>query len=228
MAEAEKKSGWVKVVVALVALVLIGAGTWFVMTMDKSKSSKPKAPKISLIAAPPPPPPPPPKEEKKPEPPKEVKEIKMEQPTPKAEATPPSQDLKMEGAAGNGPSAFAAGRVSNEDISKVGKGDGTGGGKGGGGGLFDPFNNYANLVKGEMQRLLRKNSALKSQRYTVEVKVWFSHAGAVEKVEISTSTGNDDLDDLIRKGIASMPTFNQAPPQGMAQPIRLRIMNQNS
>jgi len=228
MAAAEKKSAWVKVVLAVLIFALIGGGIWFVTSMDKQKAGKPKAPKIALIAAPPPPPPPPPKEEKKPEPPKEAKEMKMEQPTPKAEQAPPSQDLKMEGPAGNGPSAFAAGRVSNEDLSKVGKGDGSLGGAGGKVGGVDPFNNYANLIKGEMQRMLRKNSALKSQRYTVEIKVWVSPSGSVDKVEITSSTGNEDLDELIRKGIGTMPNFSQAPPASMGQPIHLRIVTQNS
>lgn len=230
MVAPEKKSPWIKVAVAILGLALIGAGIWFVTHMEKGKADKPKAPKIALIAPPPPPPPPPPKEEKKPEPPREAKEMKMEQPTPKADPAPPSQDLKMEGPAGNGSSAFSAGRVTNEDLSKVGKGDGGGGDGVGkpGGGMFDPFNNYANLIKGEMQRMLRKNSSLKSQRYTVEVKVWVSASGSLEKIEIASSTGNEELDEVIRKGISAMPSFTQAPPAGMGQPIRLRIVTQNT
>jgi TonB family protein len=156
----------------------------------------------------------------------------MEQPTPKAEQAPPSQDLKMEGTAGNGPSAFSAGRVTNEDLSKVGKGGGSEGGGGSGDPCkrsgFDPCNNYANLIKGEMQRMLRKNSALKLQQYAVEIKVWVSPSGLIDKVEISSSTGNEELDELIRKGIAAMPNFSQAPPASMGQPIHLRIVTRNT
>jgi protein TonB len=223
MAQAEKKSGWVKVVVGLVVLAVLSVGGWLVATMDKSKATKPKAPKIALLAPPPPPPPPPPKEEKKPEPPKEVKEVKMEQQAPKQDSPPPSPELKMEGAAGNGPSAFAAGKVSNEDLSKVGKGIGGEGGGGRVGTGVDTFGNYANLIKGELQRGLRRNKSLKEQKYTVEVKIWLSPSGSLDRVELGSSTGDLALDELIKAGIVGMPAVSQTPPNGMPQPIRLRI-----
>ncbi len=222
---------WGRIAAIVAGIALLAAGAWFVATMDKTGLDKPKQPpKISLMAPPPPPPPPPPKEEKKPEPPKEVKEIKVQQqqPQPKADQAPPSQDLKMDGPAGDGPSAFAAGQVTNEDLSKIGKGNGgagpavAAGGAPAGSGI-DQFRNYANLIKGEVQRSLRKNSALRSQSYSVDVKVWVAAGGGLERVEMATSTGDPELDQALRAGLAALPPFSQNPPTGMAQPIKLRI-----
>ena len=200
--------------VILVVVALLGAGVWFVMG-GKSQQS-PKAPKITLMAPPPPPPPPPPKFEKKPDPPKEQKEIKVEQPKP---APPqPSPDLKMEGPAGNGPSAFGAGKITSDDVSKVGTGNGEKGG------MFNPFNNYANLLKGDLQRYLRKNSTLRRRHYTVEVHVWVTGSGELKKFELIGSTGDGDTDAAIQQAMSSLSGFNQSPPANMPQPIRLRIV----
>jgi protein TonB len=105
------------ILIGLVVALLCVALGWSVYSAFAGKSSAArKPPKISLIpTAPPPPPPPPPKEEKRPEPPKQ-QEIKTSAPPEQKPVSPaPTQDLKMEGAAGDGPSAFSAGRVTNEN-----------------------------------------------------------------------------------------------------------------
>ena len=178
-----------------------------------------------LLTLLPPPPPPPPKFEKKPDPPKEQKEMKVYQPVVKQEQAPPSPDLKMEGPAGDGPSAFGAGRVTNEDLSKVGKGSG---GLGGKGGMFNPNANYANLLKGELQRYLSKNNALKRRRYAIDISVWVSANGGMERFELMGTTGDADTDDAIKKAVTELPSFTQKPPVGMPQPIRLRIITSGS
>jgi hypothetical protein len=131
----------------------------------------------------------------------------------------------MEGPAGDGPSAFGAGRVTNEDLSKVGKGSG---GLGGKGGMFNPNANYANLLKGELQRYLSKNNALKRRRYAIDISVWVSANGGMERFELIGTTGDADTDDAIKKAVTELPTFSQKPSAGMPQPIRLRIITSGS
>jgi hypothetical protein len=147
--------------------------------------------------------------------------MKVDQPVVKQEQAPPSPELKMEGPAGDGPSAFGAGRVTNEDLSKVGKG---GGGLGGKGGMFNPNANYANLLKGELQRYLSKNNALKRRRYAIDISIWVSPGGGVERFELIGTTGDSELDDAIKKAVKELPSFSQKPPNGMPQPIRLRVI----
>lgn len=204
--------------IIMLALALLGWGLWTVLS-GKSKQP-PKPPKITLVAPAPPPPPPPPKFEKKPDPPKEQKEIKVDQPVPK-DAPQPSPELKMEGPAGNGPSAFGAGKITSDDVSKVGTGGRVGGEKNG---MFNPFNNYANLLKGELQRYLSKNNALRRRHYTVEVRAWVAGGGELERFELIGGTGDSDTDEAIRHAMSSLSGFSQAPPASMPQPIRLRIV----
>ena len=224
MAEKKKKTlrMWQTLLAIAIVLSLIVGGVMMVKNLIGGKSDKPKKPpKISLIPnTPPPPPPPPPKEEKKPpEPPKEQKEIKMEQQAEQKQA-PPDPQLKMEGAAGNGPSAFAQGSVTNEDLSKLGSG---------GGGtnkesVFNPFNNYAGLMKAELQRLLARRSELKRRSYRVEVRVWVANDGSVKQSELLGTSGDADTDESIRQAMTALPAFSELPPPNMPQPVRLRIV----
>jgi len=231
--QSPEKSGlgkWIAVLLGLLVLALMAWGLMSLMGKNEKQAPK-KPPKITLVAPPPPPPPPPPKFEKKPDPPKEQKEMKVDQPVVKQEQAPPTPELKMEGPAGDGPSAFSAGKVSNEDMSKIGKsGPGSNGPGGPGGGIgsknsmLNPSANYANMLKGEMQRYLSKNNALKRRRYAIDISVWVSVGGGIDKFELLGSTGDADTDASIQKAITELPGFTQAPPTGMPQPIRLRII----
>jgi len=204
-------------------LLLVALMGWGVSSLLSGKSkSVHKAPKISLMPTTPPPPPPPPKEEKRPEPPKDQKEIKVDQPAPPkdAPAAPPSQDLKMDGPAGDGPSAFSAGKITSDDISNVGKS----GAAVVPSGMFSPFNNYATAVKGELQRFLARNKDLRQRAYRIDVELWVGRDGALSRYELMGSSGDTEVDELIRQSLSTMSNFTQVPPERMPQPIRMRLI----
>ena len=215
--------------VMLLAVALLATVAYLVYERLSGKSqAAPKAPKISLIPANPPPPPPPPKEEKKPEPPKEQKEVKVE-PTPQVKEAPPapaSPELKMEGAAGDGPSAFAAGKVTREEVviappkaaqvapvlPKAASG------------LFNQFTNYASGLKGEVQRHLARRKELRQKSYRVELQLWVERDGRVSRYEIIGSSGDTEIDETLRQSMAELSNFSIVPPDQMPQPIRLSLV----
>lgn len=202
---------WVSIVViALLGAALIALVTWGIMTLMGGKSGKPrKPPVVTLLPDKPPPPPPPPKEEKKPEPPKENKDVKIEPPK---EAPQPAQNepLKMEGAAGDGDSAFGAGTVGREYA----------GGAIGGAGMQGM---YAGRLQRHLQEQLSRNRKLKESDYRVTVRVWLRRDGSVEKADLAQSTGNSGLDELLREALLQVAAMREAPPENMPQPIRIRI-----
>ena len=215
------KSGKKSLMLVGVGIVILALMAWGVMKLIGNKDKTPKTTsKISLITPPPPPPPPPPKIEKKPDPPKEIKEMKTAPAEVKQAPPQPSPELKMEGAAGDGPSAFAAGHVTSDDVSKLGQGKTAGEGSG----MFNPFTNYANLIKGDLQRYLRKNDELRTKHYTVDILLWVNARGEVKKAELIGSTGDKDTDSAISRGISNLPRFEQSPPASMPQPMRMRIV----
>ncbi len=211
-------------VAGLLALLVAFYFGYKALSEGKSAGQK-RAPKISLLPTKPPPPPPPPKEEKKPEPPKEQKEVKAEQ---KDEA-PPAPTLKMEGAAGDGPSPFGGGKVANEDLSRLDPKppvvrDLPVPEKAQGKGLLDPFNVYATSIKGELQRALARRADLKRRRYGIEINLWVGEDGRVARFEMVGSTNDDETDAAIRGAMAALPAFSESPPPKMPQPVRLRIV----
>lgn len=203
---------WVSIVViAVLGAALIALVTWGIMTLMGGKSGKPrKPPVVTLLPDKPPPPPPPPKEEKKPEPPKENKDVKMEPPK---ETPQPAQNepLKMEGAAGDGDSAFGAGTVGREYA----------GGNIGATGAVQGM--YAGRLQRHLQEQLSRNRKLKESDYRVTVRVWLRRDGSVEKADLAQSTGNSGLDELLREALLQVAAMREAPPENMPQPIRIRI-----
>ena len=203
---------WPKILVAIVlGLSLIGLIGWGIKSLMGGKSDKPrKAPVVTLLPDKPPPPPPPPKEEKKPEPKEDKQDVKIEQPK---EAPQPAQNepLKMEGAAGDGESAFGAGTVGREYTG------GTVGATGMQQGL------YAGRLQRHLQDQLSRNRKLKESDYRVSLRVWLRRDGSVEKAELAQSTGNEALDELLKDTLLQVTAMREAPPENMQQPIRIRI-----
>ena len=203
---------WVSIVViAVLGAAVIALVTWGIMTLMGGKSGKPrKPPVVTLLPDKPPPPPPPPKEEKKPEPPKEnPKDVKMEPPK-EALQQAQNEPLKMEGAAGDGDSAFGSGTVGREYA----------GGAIGGTGMQGM---YAGRLQRHLQEQLSRNRKLKESDYRVTVRVWLRRDGSVEKADLAQSTGNSGLDELLREALLQVAAMREAPPENMPQPIRIRI-----
>ena len=162
------------------------------------------------------PPPPPPKEQPKPEPPKaETKPMKVDQPKPVDAPKPePDQQLKMEGEAGDGPSPFASGEVTQEY---------SGGDIGSGNGL--QFSFYTNLLQQRIQANLQRNRDLKRVDFRIVMKVWLDSTGALTRSELVGTTGTAQTDEELRRAMNAMPRVGEPPPSNMPQPITLRITN---
>jgi len=210
------------ILLALVGMGLVGYGGYWL----KSQFSTPSAPsrqvtKISIIPDTPPPPPPPPREEKRPEP-KEQKDVKVEQPKPVEAPPQQAEQLKMEGAAGDGPSAFASGDVTNEykggDIGST-----IGGAPAKPNRMQYAF--YTNALQRHIQDELARNRNVKQIDYRVVVKVWLGRDGSIQRAVLDDSTGDDKADSALSAALADMRAFRDAPPADMPQPIRLRITN---
>ena len=91
-------------------------------------------------------------------------------------------------------------------------------------GMFNPFDNYANQTKGEVQRYLARNNSLRERRYRIAVKVWVTPEGRVQRAELVGSSGDGDTDDAISESLKSFAGFSSPPPPNMPQPIHLRIV----
>lgn len=214
---------WLKRIGLVLVLLALVAGGWslFSSLLDNKPSHKKPVTTVKLLPDTPPPPPPPPKEPPKEQPkqeqPKEVKE------PPKQEAPPePSEVLKMEGAAGDGPSPFSAGTVTN-DYKGGEVGTKIGGKKG-----MAAFAWFTGQIKSRIEEALAAEKGLANAQYRMVVHVWFARDGRVERTELQGSSGDGQTDELIRKALAAMPAMAEPPPEDMPQPVKLRITSKNT
>jgi periplasmic protein TonB len=208
---------WLKrgVIILAALLVLGGIGYGISQLMKGGAPHKKQVTTIKLLPDTPPPPPPPPKEPPKEQPKQDQpKEMKVEQPKPVE--TPPAENLKMEGAAGDGPSPFAAGQVSNDykggDVNTIG-----------GGPNKHQFAWYTGLIKEQIEDALAKDPTLANGAYKLIVKVWVGPGGKIQRHELVGSSGKSDIDALVNKALDSMPVLTEAPPGDMPQPVKLKV-----
>jgi protein TonB len=169
------------------------------------------------VLRPPPPPPPRKLEEKPPEPPKVREEIKIDTPRPVdepkvADEAPAPGPLGLD-APGSGPGdGFGlAARPGGRDITLGG----------GGGGLG--FSMFANGAARHIAQELARVEQLRHVEYRVEVRVWIAKDGRIERAEMAGSSGDARTDALIREGLSRMTALRGPVPEGLPQPLRVRV-----
>lgn len=146
----------------------------------------------------------------------------MEQPKPQEAPPAPSEALKMEGPAGDGPSPFAAGPVTN-DYKGGDVGTRIGGKKG-----LAAYAWYTGQIKSRIEEVLAEEKGLANAQYRLVVHLWVARNGRIERTELQGSSGDASVDDLIRKALQNMSALAEAPPEDMPQPIKLRVTSKNA
>jgi periplasmic protein TonB len=223
--DADEGSGMRRFIFPVVMVLVFVAAGWLIYSNLSGGSKKParQTVKIAVLPDTPPPPPPPPKEEKKPDP--EQKQDKPQQEQPKqVEAPPEPQQLKMEGPAGDGPSAFSSGNITSDY-----KGGAIGAGTGGT--LADRMasNNFGNAAKRELNEFLNRDQALRrGGEFKLPVLLWVRADGSIERSSLEASSGNNDVDAALRLALSTFRGFRNPPPAGLPQPIRLQVTNRMS
>ena len=222
-AETDQDGGAKRFIVPVVLVLALVAAGYFIYSQMGKGSSGPKRQTVKIAVLPdtPPPPPPPPKDEKKPEPkPDDNKPQPQEQK--QVEAPPEPQQLKMEGAAGDGPSAFSSGSVNSEY-----KGGAIGTGAGGGTvGDRLAASSYGNAAKRELGAYLNKEDGLRrAGDYKLPIAVWVRADGSLERWELLGGSGNAETDELLKKAMNRFPGFKNLPPPNMPWPMRLQLTN---
>lgn len=212
-----------RVVVALLVLaVLAGIGYGIKKLFSGGPTQKKQITTVKLLPdTPPPPPPPPPKEPPKETPKEQPKEIRA--PEPKPVEAPPAENLKMEGPAGDAPSAFQSGAVNNEYKG----GDVTTGPKIGGKKNMAAFAWFTNKVDAQIKKALDAESGLNKVKYQVDVRVFLTAQGDIDHAELIDSSGDAEIDALIRKVLSKIPPLKESAPEDMPRKVVVRMASKN-
>ena len=214
--EEEEPRGWLTYAgrVAFGALALGAVGAIIYSVAHQEATPRHTVTTITRVLLPPPPPP-------KPPPPEQIKEQpKLE--TPKPQEKPPDKaQVKPVQAPPISPLTAEAGSGPNNYGLQAGNGSGDViGGTGGNGG--SGWQLYAGLIRSQIEGALRRDDKTRFGRWRVNVMIWLSDTGAVTRADVVGSSGDATVDGAITRDLDGIG-IGQAPPQGMPQPVHLRI-----
>jgi outer membrane biosynthesis protein TonB len=211
----------------LLVVALLAGGVFALLRGDKDPPRKVNEFTVVMIAPPPPPPPPPPPEQ---QPEQKVveqtpvkQEIIEEKPVdiPK-EAPPDSSNDPLPGPLG----LDDAGKGPGDLLGRPG-GRGLIGGGGGGGGGSSRWGWYASIVQAQIEAALRANEKTRHAVMRIQVRLWSDGTGRINRVQLVSSTGNTELDAVIRDQVLGGLTLREPPPKEMPMPIITRVTGQS-
>lgn len=197
---------------AVVVLSIGGSVAWLIADFLASEPGAPKkqVQEITLLAPPPPPPPPPRMDEPPPEP-----EIEEEVEVPEPETLDELPDAGDEPPPGDALGLDAEGGAGSDGFGLVGR-------KGGRSLLSGGHAWYAKDLGEGVHENLYQYKELRSQAYSIIVNLWIDDKGHITDAEIQKGSGRETLDDTIKDALLKI-TLAKAPPEGMPQPVRVRI-----
>ena len=175
---------------------------------------------VNIVPPPPPPPPPPMPEQKMIEQPKMAEpEFKEEKPVDKPKDEP-AKDAKNDEPPG--PLSLDAKAVGPGDLFNLGSKVG-GNPYGGGGGGGSRWGWYSTIVTEQATAALRANPKTRNMATQIQVRLWADGTGRVTRVAISPSTGDAELDAIIRDEVLGRLMLREPPPRDMPMPVVTRV-----
>ena len=204
-------------------IALMAGGIIALLSGDKEPPRKVNELQVVMIAPPPPPPPPPPPEQQPEQKMVEQTPVKQEMIEEKAvdipkEAPPDASNDPLPGP----PGLDDAGKGPGDLLGRPG-GRGFIGGGGGGGGGGSKWGWYASIVQAQIEAALRANEKTRHAVMQVQVRLWPDAMGRINRVQLVSSTGNSELDALIRDQVLGGMTLREPPPKDMPMPIVMRV-----
>ncbi|HZX78184.1 TonB family protein [Lysobacter sp.] len=214
----EPRSGFLRrhggtVVVIAVVLAALGALVWYLLA-DTASTRRPAAEIPMVMLPPPPPPPPPPEPEKTPEP-EEPEEV-VQEPEPMEPLKPteaPALDtsdpvtMDAEGQAGN--DSFGIQSGSGGGMSGVGAGGGNA-----------SYGRYLGYV---LQQAIARDEKARRLAFRLQVDIWLSPGGDIDRVELVRGSGNDEADQAVLAALRAVGRIDERPPGSLTFPARVLI-----
>jgi protein TonB len=197
-------------IAAFAALLVLVLASWYVRSLlgQKVEKSSRQVPQVIRIIRPPEPPPEPPPPEKISEP--------VRQPTPEekpVDQAAQSQQLGIDAEGSAGSDGFGlAGRPGGRDL--VGAGTGA-------------FVWYTAMLKDLVQDTLSNDARARRGKYSVIVRVWVAKDGRIERVALTETTGNHELDSAIEQALNRGGRLRDPPPIEMPQPVTLKVVSRS-
>lgn len=180
--------------------------------------------RIAILPDAPLPPPPPPKEEPRKEQPREqTQQVQQEQPKPQDAPPPADQPIKMDGPAGDGPSAFAAGTVTSEYRGGAPTVGATASAAAGTGSDRAQERFYANSARQLLREAIEKHLPSEAGELTAAFSIWVDADGSIRRFELAPGADAARDGDLRSALDGAQRSLRLPPPGALAQPMRFRL-----
>jgi protein TonB len=196
----------------MIGLLLLLGFVWFVHTMMAGKTGKPsRQVQVVQIIRPPPPPP-----DQLPPPPPERTEVPLpkDEPEPKPDNQPAPADQPLgvdaDGSAGSDAFGLAARRGGSDLVGGTGSA---------------PFAWYTNRITDAIRERLSSVPCAKTAKGSLSIHVLMQADGAIKQVQLTTSTGDQQVDKCIDSALASMPRISDPLPPGMPEQVNVKIVS---
>lgn len=221
--------------IKLIAGVVVLAGIAAFLVSDRDtvamRPAQPSMVRITNILPPPLPRPPEPRPKPENVPPT-PREMVMQEPVasdePVPSETPPAESTDAApGPAGEAMGTNIQGDGSANAFGLAGSGGGglLGGGGGGGGGVRggSRWGWYAGQMQSQIERALRNHEKTRAAGLRINVRLWADRTGRITRAQLVGSTGDEDLDSVIKNEVLTGLSLKEPPPADMPQPIVMRI-----
>lgn len=206
---------------AVVAAMFAGAYL-FLFTGDDLPPPR-QVRELTVVNILPPPPPPPPQQMPEPQ---MIEQPKMADPEFKEEKQvdqpkdEPVRDAKNEDLPG--PLSLDAKPVGPGDLFNLGGKPG-GSAYGGGGGGGSRWGWYASIVQSQIEAALRANGKTRNSVMQLQIRFWADGTGRVNQVQLMSSSGDAELDAIIRNEVLGKLVLREPPPKDMPMPMVTRV-----
>jgi hypothetical protein len=87
----------------------------------------------------------------------------------------------------------------------------------------DPYEYYAAQLQKQIEELLIEHEEIRVKAYSVIAHLWVAEDGGIVRAKLTSSTGDKNIDNTLVELLTSMTMLAQSPPEGMLQPVKLRI-----
>ncbi len=209
-----------------VIAIVMGGAVYFLVGHDDMPPPR-QVRELTIVNIVPPPPPPPP--QKMPEP-KMIEQPKMAEPEIKEDKPlekpkdEPVKDAKNQEPPG--PLSLDAKAVGPGDLFNLGSK--VGGNPYGGGGGGSRWGWYASMVQSQIEAALRANNRTRNTVMQLQVRLWADGSGRVSRVQLVSSTGDAELDAIIRNDVLGSLMLREPPPKDMPMPMVTRVTARRS
>jgi hypothetical protein len=79
------------------------------------------------------------------------------------------------------------------------------------------------MVQAQIESALRANNRTRRAVMEVQIRLWADGTGRINRVQLVSSTGDAELDALIRNDVLGGMTLREPPPKDMPMPMVTRV-----